>query len=195
MKYYFFIFLLLPYYVLGQDLEFVKQARPPCQHELVSLYELAQLDSVSTEQMKKAYEHALEYYQADIEKHCGLYTDIESNFIKEIIIKSKNEEYVSYFFEYLKATKGSAGEGRSYNLEELFQQYPNRVVKLAKEESGEFIANLVHHIAWGYLNNTYPESKTNPIEKFWTRHTKLDSPELKNSQFVAEVIEQIKKYR
>lgn len=189
------IFLILPILASGQDLEFVKQSLPPCQQELVSLYEVAQLDSVSKDEMNEAYESALEYYKADVEENCGLYTDIESNFIKDIIIKSSNDSYITYFFDYLKATKGSAGEGRSYNFEELFLKYPLRIIKLSEEESSDFRSTLVHHIAWGYLNNTYPDSKTDPIEKFWARHSKLKNPDLKNSQFVEDIIQQIKTYR
>tara|TARA_R110000868_G_scaffold408928_1_gene693235 strand:+ start:92 stop:679 length:588 start_codon:yes stop_codon:yes gene_type:complete len=187
----FFAVFLIPSLLFGQDLEFLQKAESPCRESLVSLFELSEKDSLSLDEAKLAFQHAEEYTIDDSEFHCGLFTDIESGFLKNIVINFSSDSLVSYYIEYLRMTQNSAGEARSSDFEEIFRVYPESVIQLAEQQRKEFRDDLIFHLAWGYLNNTYPDSENDPIEKFWGRHSKLKDDKLNESPFIKDVITEI----
>ncbi len=183
--------LMIPMLVFSQDLEFLEQARSPCKENLLRLFELSEKDSLSFEEANSAFQYAEKYYSDDINYNCGLFSNIESRYLKKIDLSFSTDSLVLNFIEYLKLTQKSADEARSYDFEEIFIVYPNEVIRIAEQQEKEFQNDLVFHIAWGFLNNTYPESNEEPIKKFWIRHSKLENSTLKESRFVNDVIKEI----
>jgi|TARA_R110001599_G_scaffold24835_5_gene89441 hypothetical protein len=187
----FIVVLMIPTFLFAQDLEFLQQSQPPCRGSLISLFELSEKDSLSVEEAELAFQYAEKYFTDDVKYQCGLFTNIESGFLKKIILSSSSDSLVLNYIEYLKLTQNSAGEARSNNFEEIFIVYPETVIRIVGQQEEEFRDELIFHLAWGYLNNTYPESNDEPIQKFWIRHSKLESSNLRESQFVKDVIKEI----
>lgn len=183
--------LLIPIPLFAQDLEFLEQAQSPCEENLITLFELSEKDSLSLEDAESAFQYAEKYYSDDVNYHCGLFGNIESGFLKKIVLSFSSDSLVSNFIEYLRLTQKSAGEARSTDFEEIFRVHPETVIRIADQQEKEFRDDLIFHIAWGYLNNTYPESNEDPIKKFWIRHSKLENSTLRKSLFVRDVIKKI----
>jgi hypothetical protein len=189
------LILTVPDVTTGQDLGFIENVvAPRCQESIIKLRKVSQADSLSEDEMRAAYRHAVAYYELDVEGGCNSPGRFESEYISEAILKSNNPDYVAFFVDYLKATSGSADESRSSGLEKIFARFPRVVIRLAKKETEDVRHSLAHHIAWGYLNNTYPAHKKDPVGMFWTRYSSLDEKEMKDAPFIRKVIEQIRTY-
>jgi len=186
--------LTVPDVTMGQDLGFPENmVAPRCQESIIELRKVSQGDSLTEEEMRTAYRHAVVYYELDVEEGCNSPGRFESGYLSEAILKSNNPDYVAFFVDYLKVTSGSADESRSSEFEKMFARFPRAVIRLAKKEAEDVRHSLAHHIAWGYLNNTYPSYEEDPIGMFWSRHPSVHKT-MEDSPFIRMVVEQIRNY-
>lgn len=63
------------------------------------------------------------------------------------------------YIEYLIEHKNSAEELLSYSFEQLFESYPEKVLKEIQIQDNSLHHYLLGHLVWGFLNNRYFEEQ------------------------------------
>jgi hypothetical protein len=186
------LILVVPNTVSGQDRATIKKlVASHCQDSIFEIREMANADSLSRDEAEKAYQNAVDYYRRDTDKGCGSPGRFESQYLRDVILNAENPDYVQFFVKYLKITSSSSAENLSTDFEKIFVRFPEEVIEISESKNEQQMETLAFHVYWGYLNNTYPESRTEPVNKFWVRYEELGQANLKDSPFLQKVIERI----
>ena len=148
------ILILLPCQTFAQIENLVEQSEEPCKSSLSQLYELWKQTNPNFTTAKKAFSLTTEYHKYDLKHYCGTVNGLESKFLSDIIIQSKDSAAVDLYFEHLNLYEGSASEPLNDHFERILLHFPTATVLLAEKLKIKKQEELASRLAFGFLNNT-----------------------------------------